>query len=113
MKRSADLRVARRRQTFALSGFLLVQVLAAVWGFARLDLGTSLQDGRPVWKLVADSFPVSAVLVVSASAFAVLFGLLLGMVAAVRHNSGVDWGASATKNQNTKKAAEGSERPSR
>lgn len=82
------------RQDLGLDRPLYVQALAALWGFARLDLGNSLEDGRAVWKIVAASFPVSAVLVVSATAFAVLFGMLLGMVAAVRHNSGVDWGAT-------------------
>ncbi|MBI4572327.1 MAG: ABC transporter permease [candidate division NC10 bacterium] len=82
------------RRDLGLDRPITVQVLAALWGFARLDLGTSLQDGRPVWNLVEASLPVSAVLVVSATAFAILFGMLLGMVAAVRHNSGMDWGAS-------------------
>ncbi len=82
------------RHDLGLDRPITVQVLAALWGFARLDLGTSLQDGRPVWKLVEASLPVSAVLVVSATAFAILFGMLLGVVAAVRHNSGMDWGAS-------------------
>jgi peptide/nickel transport system permease protein len=82
------------RRDLGLDRPITVQVLAALWGFARLDLGTSLQDGRPVWKLVEASVPVSAVLVVSATAFAILFGMLFGMVAAVRHNSGVDWGAT-------------------
>ena len=82
------------RPDLGLDRPLYVQALAALWGFARLDLGNSLEDGRAVWKIVAASFPVSAVLVVSATAFAVLFGMLLGMVAAVRHNSGVDWGAT-------------------
>ncbi|HSB69568.1 MAG TPA: ABC transporter permease [Candidatus Methylomirabilis sp.] len=82
------------RQDLGLDRPIHVQALAALWGFARLDLGNSLEDGRAVWKIVADSFPVSAVLVVSATAFAILFGMLLGMLAAVRHNSGVDWGAT-------------------
>ncbi len=82
------------RHDLGLDRPIVVQLLEALWGFARLDLGTSLQDGRPVWTLVEASFPVSAVLVVSASVFAILFGMLLGMVAAVRHNSGVDWGAT-------------------
>ncbi len=84
----------RLRHDLGLDRPIVVQVLVALWGFARLDLGNSLQDGRPVWKLVEASFPVSAVLVLSASVFAILFGMLLGMVAAVRHNSGVDWSAS-------------------
>jgi peptide/nickel transport system permease protein len=86
--------LARVRADLGLDRPVYVQVLAALWGFARLDLGTALQDGRPVWTIVEETFPVSAVLVVSATAFAIAFGLALGIVAALRHNSTLDWVAT-------------------
>jgi peptide/nickel transport system permease protein len=84
----------RLRRDLGLDRPISVQVLTALWGFARLDLGHSLQDSRPVWAIVEETLPVSAVLVASATAFAILFGMLFGIVAAVRHNSKVDWGAT-------------------
>ena len=82
------------RHKLGLDRPLYIQVLSALWGFARLDLGNSLQDGRPVWTIVEAAFPVSAVLVISATVFGILFGMALGVVAAVRHNSVVDWVAT-------------------
>jgi peptide/nickel transport system permease protein len=83
--------LARVRADLGLDRPLYMQVLLALRGFATLDLGKALQDGRPVWTIVEQTFPVSAVLVVSATLFAVLFGLALGIVAALRHNSTLDW----------------------
>jgi peptide/nickel transport system permease protein len=81
----------RVRADLGLDRPVYVQVLAALWGFATLDLGRALQDDRPVWRIVEESFPVSAVLVLSATAFAIVFGLALGIVAALKHNSTLDW----------------------
>jgi peptide/nickel transport system permease protein len=82
------------RQDLGLDRPIYVQALAALWGFVTLDLGTSFQDRRPVWAIVESSFPVSAVLVVSATVFAVLFGMALGVLAALRHNAATDWFAT-------------------
>lgn len=84
----------RVRRDLGLDRPIVVQILAALWGFTRLDLGHSLQDRRPVWVIVEETLPVSAVLVVSATLFAILFGVVLGILAAVRHNTGLDWGAT-------------------
>ncbi len=83
--------LAKVRHDFGLDRPVYIQVLAALWGLARLDFGNSFQDGQPVWKIVKATFPVSAVLVVTATAFAIIFGLTLGIVAALRHNRATDW----------------------
>lgn len=82
------------RHDLGLDRPIYVQVLTALRGFMALDLGTSLQDGRPVWGIVEAAFPVSCVLVISATVFAIVFGMVLGVVAALRHNSVVDWYAT-------------------
>ena len=79
------------RQDLGLDRPISMQVLLALWGFVTLDLGKSLQDSRPVWTIVETTFPVSAVLVVSATIFAILFGMALGVIAALRHNRTLDW----------------------
>jgi peptide/nickel transport system permease protein len=86
--------LAKVRQDLGLDRPVHVQVLVALWGFVRLDLGRALQDGRAVWGIVQETFPVSAVLVVSATLFAVAFGLALGILAALRQDSALDWGAT-------------------
>jgi len=75
---------------------LYQQVADGVFGLFRLDFGTSLKDQRPISKLIASTFPVSLTLVVSATVFAIVFGLILGFIAAIRHNSVVDWLATVT-----------------
>lgn len=86
--------LAKVRQDLGLDRPLYVQVLVALRGFATLDLGRALQDGRAVWMIVQETFPVSAVLVVSATLFAIAFGLALGILAALRQNSTLDWAAT-------------------
>jgi ABC-type dipeptide/oligopeptide/nickel transport system permease component len=64
----------------------------AVWlsDVARLNLGRSLVNNKPVVTLVAEAFPNTLRLSLTAFALAVLIGLPLGSLAAVRHNSRVD-----------------------
>jgi peptide/nickel transport system permease protein len=82
------------RHELGLDQPMYVQVVRALRGFAVLDLGKSFQDGRPVWATVETTFLVSCVLVISATLFAIVFGIALGVVAAVRHNSLMDWYAT-------------------
>jgi peptide/nickel transport system permease protein len=82
------------RHEVGLDQPIYIQVLTALRGFMVLDLGKSLQDGRPVGRIVEDTFLVSCVLVISATVFGIVFGMVLGIVAAVRHNSLVDWYAT-------------------
>lgn len=51
------------------------------------DLGTSLSSNRPVTDVIAASFPVSLELGLRALLFAVIMGLLLGVVAAVKQGT--------------------------
>lgn len=83
--------LTKLRQELGLDRPILVQALLALRDFATLDLGKSLQDGRPVWSVVAQTLPVSAVLVVTATLFGVLVGLVLGILAALHQNSPTDW----------------------
>ena len=57
------------------------------------DLGISIVHNRPVSELIGLAFPASARLGVSAIIFALLFGVLLGAVAAVKRGSILDSGA--------------------
>lgn len=58
------------------------------------DLGTSMYYvQRNVTDLIRDGFPVSARLGLAALAYSVSAGLVLGVVAALRHNRGLDYAA--------------------
>ncbi len=72
---------------------LLQQYGRFLSGLVRLDLGHSMQRPQTVWEIVAQSFPVSVQLGVLALAFATIFGVGLGVLAASRQNSIIDHGA--------------------
>lgn len=54
------------------------------------DLGYSYRQGRPVSETLAERLPATMRLAVAAMVVAVVLGMAAGIVAAVRHNTGVD-----------------------
>jgi len=71
-----------------------VQYLYYVKGVATFDLGPSLViRGRDVNDIVKEHFPKSVELGIYAFLFAIVVGVPLGMLAALRHNTAVDYGA--------------------
>jgi len=76
-----------------------VQYLLYVKGVATLDLGPSLVlRNRSVNDIVRDHFPKSLELGFLAMVFALAFGVPLGMVAALRANTKVDYSAMFVSN---------------
>lgn len=65
--------------------------LAFVKGLATLDLGRSLQSKRPVSTEILERVPATVELAISAMVLAILVGVPLGVVAAVRKKSWLDW----------------------
>ena len=64
-------------------------------GVIRGDLGISTQyRGQPVSEIIADTFPTSAQLGIMSVALALLMGIPLGTIAALRQNSAVDYVAT-------------------
>lgn len=58
------------------------------------DLGQSFQfDGRPVTKIISERIGASAILGGQSLVIGTILGLLLGMLAAIKHNSSIDYGA--------------------
>ena len=57
------------------------------------DLGVSTQYKRPVMTIIAESFPYSFELGMRALIFAVVMGVLLGIVAAVKRGTAWDTGS--------------------
>ncbi len=61
----------------------------------KFDLGPSyFSKSRTVNDIIAEHFPVSAVLGIAAITFALIFGLLLGVIAALKRNTIVDYTAT-------------------
>jgi peptide/nickel transport system permease protein len=69
---------------------LPVQYLAWLSAFVRGDMGRSLATNQPVTEAIASRIPITLELTVFALAVAVLIGIPLGVVAALRRGSAID-----------------------
>ncbi len=83
----ADLRVQ-----LGLDRPLPLQYLSWLGGVLRGDLGVSLRHGRPVAALIAERLPVTLSLATLSLILAVLLAVPLGVLAAVRQHSALDYG---------------------
>jgi peptide/nickel transport system permease protein len=82
--------VAGERERLGLDRPLPVQYLVWLSDLSRLDLGVSQVNSRPVTTLLAEHFPNTLRLSMTAFMVAVLVGLPLGCLAAIRRDSRVD-----------------------
>ena len=67
------------------------QYLAWITGIARGDLGYSYVSEKSAIEEIGPRIPVTATLAVMALGFSVLFGVPLGVISAVRQNTGIDY----------------------
>ncbi|MCB0347996.1 MAG: ABC transporter permease, partial [Bdellovibrionales bacterium] len=75
------------RKELGLDQPLAAQYGGFLKGLVTLDLGRSLQSGRPVVEEIAKRFPATAELTVAAMLLAILFAIPLGTLAAVKQHS--------------------------
>src|SRR5258706_1626310 len=66
---------------------LYVQYLSYMLGAVRGDLGPAYTDSRPVNRIIADDFPVSAAFGAAALCVGVITGFPFGLVSALRRNT--------------------------
>lgn len=78
------------RQKYGLDQPIQVQYVKWLRNLARGDLGESFRYRRPVAKLIAERVPYTLQLSVLALLFDALFGIALGILAAVRQYSALD-----------------------
>lgn len=69
---------------------LLVQFFYYLWDVLHLDFGTSLLNARPVSEDIARVFPATMELATLGIFFGVVFGIPLGVLAAVRQGTWID-----------------------
>jgi peptide/nickel transport system permease protein len=82
--------IAVRRQ-LGLDQSLLVQFGTWLWGVVRFDFGTSLWTGQPVTDELLIRLPLSLELALLATMVSVIIAIPLGMLAAVRQDTWVDY----------------------
>jgi peptide/nickel transport system permease protein len=78
------------RELWGLDQPLFQQYLRYLMSAARGDFGVSFADDRPAFDAVLEALPKTALLGTSALLLALLIGLPLGVLAALRHNSAID-----------------------
>src|SRR6266581_3683225 len=83
--------LAAMRQRLGLDQPLWVQFGTWLWGVVRFDFGTSLWTGRPVLEELLIRLPLSLELALLATIISVVIAIPLGMIAAVRQDTWVDY----------------------
>ena len=83
--------LAAMRHQLGLDQPLAVQFGHWLWGVLRLDFGTSLWTGQPVIEEVLIRLPLSLEVAILATIVSVLLAIPLGMLAAVRQDTWVDY----------------------
>jgi peptide/nickel transport system permease protein len=87
---NASEKVELERQ-FGLDQPIAVQYAQWIGGLARGDLGYSYISDRPAIEEIAPRIPITAKLAGLALAFSVLLGVPLGVISAVKRNTGLDY----------------------
>ena len=82
--------VEQLRKQFGLDKPLYVQYGTYITSVLTGDFGKSLRTGRDVLAEIVRVFPHTLLLALGAVALAVLIGIPLGMISAVRNNTGID-----------------------
>jgi len=82
--------IAEFRQAHGLDRPFYVQYLSYFGSILRGDLGTSFRDGQPVLDVVLVRLPRTVLLGVMAMGFELVFGLGMGLLAALRRNTMLD-----------------------
>jgi oligopeptide transport system permease protein len=83
--------MANLERKYNLDKPILVQYGLFLRGLATGDLGQSFSQNRPVTTIIRERLPKSVQLGLCAFSFALVGGLALGVTAAVRQNSAVDY----------------------
>jgi len=87
---ASEARIAQTRQDLGLDDPLLVQYGRYLLNALRGDLGRSLYSNRPVILTISEQLPATLQLAAAALLVAVILGLSLGILAAIRAGTWID-----------------------
>jgi peptide/nickel transport system permease protein len=83
--------IAQERAKFGLDQPLWRQFATWLWGLVRFDLGTSMWTGAPIVEEIKLRFALSLQVAVMATVVATLLAIPLGVVAALKQDTWVDY----------------------
>ena len=86
------------RERYGLNKPIPTQFAVYIGNVLQGDLGTSFRFGRPVTTLLVERLPVTVELSLTALFLAIIAGILLGLLSAVRRNSLIDVGTMLLAN---------------
>jgi ABC-type dipeptide/oligopeptide/nickel transport system permease component len=75
---------------FGLDKSIPEQFARYVYNIAQGDFGTSLKDRRPITTIIGERLPMTIELTILAMIFSTIFGILLGVISALKRNSILD-----------------------
>ena len=79
------------RRNLGLDRPLYAQYFSWVWGATHLDFGNSFHTLQPISEMIAERAPYTIFLASLSIAFALLLAIPIGIVAALHHNTMVDY----------------------
>ena len=79
--------VERLRRELGLADPLPIQYIKFLGGAVRGDLGRSILSNRPVFTEIMGQFPSTVQLTLFGLSFAVVFGVTMGIIAAIKHQT--------------------------
>src|SRR5512132_3478166 len=77
------------KEQHGLNDPILVQFVRYLGDVLHGNFGVSLKDGRPITQIVLQRLPMTLEITIGAMMFSTFFGILLGIISAVRRNSAV------------------------
>jgi peptide/nickel transport system permease protein len=80
------------REREGLNDPILIQFVRYLGDIAHGNFGESLKDSRPVTQIMLERLPMTLEVTIGAMLFSTFFGVLLGVISAVRRNTAVDVG---------------------
>ena len=81
----------QERARFGLDRPLGEQFITWLWGAVRLDFGTSMWTGQPIYEEVRLRFALSMQVAIMATMVAVLLAIPLGIISAIRQDTWIDY----------------------
>jgi peptide/nickel transport system permease protein len=78
------------RARFGLDKSIPEQFVRYVFSIAQGDFGNSLKDRRPITTIIGERLPMTIELTILAMMFSTTFGILLGVISALKRNSILD-----------------------
>ena len=83
--------IEKLREQLGFNDPIHVQYGRYLGGLVKGDFGESMRSRKPVSKLILQRLPRTIELTLSALAFAIVFGTVMGIIAALNHNSWIDY----------------------